>query len=252
MSRRCTLAFGLALLGVLALGLGTPLRAAEAEANNRLQPITGGQGDQPPAPWQRNGLPAQKMPFTDFSVATLEGQRALRIAAKASYGSLVHPLDQLAEPPQRLSWRWRIDQPNIAADLGSKAGDDNPVKVCLLFDLSLQAVPFMERQLMRIARASTGQELPAATLCYVWDARLPAGTVLDNAYSRRVRMIVLRGPEAPLQRWQAEQRNVAADFKRVFGDEAAQMPPLRAVAIGGDADNTGARSLAYLADLTLN
>ncbi|MBK8864674.1 MAG: DUF3047 domain-containing protein [Betaproteobacteria bacterium] len=142
-----------------------------------------------------------------------------------------------------------MQQPNAAADLRSKSGDDTAVKVCLSFDLPMSAVPFVERQLLRLARSRTGENLPAATLCWVWAGTEAHGARLDNAYSRRVRTIVLRnGSDAP-GRWHSESRDVAADFLRAFGDESATVPPLTAVIVAGDADNTGARSVAHVADL---
>jgi hypothetical protein len=42
---------------------------------------------------------------------------------------------------------------------------------------------------------------------------------------------------------------VAADFLRAFGDEAREVPPVSAVAVAGDADNTGAHSVAFVAGL---
>ena len=205
----------------------------------------------PAAPWRVVGLPKQTKPFTRFSAVTLDGQRVLRVEADASYGNLVHDLSELPEATRRLSWRWRLDDPNPGADLRRKDGDDSPLKVCALFDLPISALPFGERQLLRLARLSAGESLPSASVCYVWDSRLPPGTVLDNAFTRRVRMIVLRGPETPLRGWVSEQRDVAADFLRLFGDESKTVPPLVGVAVGADADNTQARSLGFVAGLTL-
>ncbi len=119
--------------------------------------------------------------------------------------------------------------------------------------MPLDRVPFLERKLLQVARANTGRDLPAATMCYVWDASLPVGTVLDNAYSRRVRYLVLRGRADAAAGWVAEQRDIGADFVRLFGDEAqGRVPPLQAVAIGADADNTGERSIAHVADVELS
>jgi hypothetical protein len=42
---------------------------------------------------------------------------------------------------------------------------------------------------------------------------------------------------------------VAADFKRAFGDESATVPPVTAVIVAGDADNTQGASLAWLTAL---
>ncbi len=237
----------LAIAGVVLLvGAAAPLRAA---APVLVQPA--GAADTPAAPWQLLGLPQQGLPATRYSVVALDGQRVLRVDAQGSYGNLVHPIARGTEARQ-LAWRWRLDEPNPAADLRRKDGDDSPLKVCALFDLPTDAVPFLERQVLRIARLRTGEALPAASVCYVWDARLAPGTVLDNAYSRRVRMVVLRGPEAGLRSWQAERRDVAADFLRLFGDEAQTVPPLLGIAITGDADNTRARSLGYVGSITLD
>ena len=100
------------------------------------------------------------------------------------------------------------------------------------------------------ACGATATALPAATVCYVWDPSLPVGTVLDNVYSRRLRVVVVRGQGDPLGAWADERRDVVADLRRLFADELGTvLPPLSAVAVSGDADNTGADSLGYVATL---
>lgn len=212
-----------------------------------LSPV--GPGPEPAAPWRFVGLPDQKLPKTRFSVAEVDGRRALRIESAGSYGNLVHPLD--GEGGTQLRWSWRVDRALPAADLRSKAGDDTALKVCAMYDLPLEALPFWERQKMRLARGVSGEALPAATLCYVWDPALPAGTVLPNAYTGRLRWMVLRGTGSATGAWQTEQRDLRADFLRVFGDDAKTVPPLTALVIGADADNTGGQALGFLADLVL-
>jgi hypothetical protein len=212
--------------------------------------------ERPGTPWQRIGLPRQTKPWTSFSVVQVDGDPVLQLDADNSYGHLMQLLPegavkQPAQGGQVLSWRWRLLQPNPAADLQRKDGDDTPVKVCAMFDMPLAAVPFFERQLLRLARERSGEALPTATVCYVWDARLPPGTVLDNAYTRRVRMIVLQGPQAPLRTWQSQQRDLAADFLHLFGKESRTVPAVLAIAVGADADNTQGRSQAQVADLVL-
>ncbi|MES2714860.1 MAG: DUF3047 domain-containing protein [Pseudomonadota bacterium] len=233
---------------LLAAALWWPVMAF-ADAPLLAQPA--GSGDVPATSWQVLGLPQQASSATRFSVVTLDGERVLRVEAQAGYGNLVHPLP--GHPSARhLRWRWRVDRSNPAADLRRRDADDNPLKVCALFDLPIEAVPFVERQLLRLARLRTGQKLPAASVCYVWDAQLPAGTVLDNIYSRRVRMIVLRGAEAGLRSWHAEQRDVRADFLRLFADEASTVPPLLGIGIAGDADNTLGHSVGHIGGITLD
>jgi hypothetical protein len=118
-----------------------------------------------------------------------------------------------------------------------------------MFDQPLADIPFLQRASLALARAATGQEVPAATLCYVWDARSPVGTQGANPYSARVRYLVLGGLNTPGDPWQTLQRRVGDDFQALFGAESAVTPPVIAVAVGADSDNTQGQSLAYLIDL---
>ena len=223
------------------------LLAASGAAAWMLPPLVdqpGGLG----AGWRVATLPDQKPPVTRYTAQTVGGRDALRIDAQASYGNLVHALAGVPAP-RTLSWSWRLQQPNTAADLLRKSGDDAAVKVCLSFDLPLAAVPFVERQLLRLARSRSGEALPAATLCWVWAGAEAPGALIDNAYTRRVRFIVLRNAADAPGTWFAESRDVAADFLRAFGDESAAVPPLTAVIVAGDADNTGGRSAAFVTGL---
>jgi len=203
------------------------------------------------AGWQVVGLPKQTLPMTRFGFAEQDGQRVLRVEASGSYGNLVHELPDGPPPGRWLQWRWKLDTPLSAADLRSKGGDDAALKVCALFDLPLEALGIVERAKMRMARAVSGQWLPAATLCYVWDPSLPAGTLLPNAHSPRLRWIVARGTGAQVGTWQPERHDLHADFLRAFRDEARTVPPLKAIAVGADADNTGGRSVGWVAALDL-
>jgi Protein of unknown function (DUF3047) len=219
--------------------------AGSALAADLASPIGG--GNEPPAPWRVAGLPQQNKPLTRFAVVELDKQRVLRVEADHAYGNLIHPLKDLRA--STLAWRWRVDQPAAGADLKRKSGDDAALKVCAFFDLPESQVPFVERQLLRIASSRAGEKLPTATLCYVWDEHLPQGTLLHNAYTHRVRYIVTHGTP---QRWSDEKHDLAADFQRAFGDDTLTVPPLTAIVIGADTDNTGSHSIGYVSDLHLS
>jgi hypothetical protein len=231
-----------------AAGAGGVLLAVVAARAGGLVPLDAGVGPSAPAPWHVAGLPMQSKPYTRFSIVQIDGKRVLRLDADRSYGNLVHPLAP-GEAGRFLSWRWRVDVPNDRANLRLSGGDDSAAEVCVMFDLPLEAVPFIDRQVVRLGRAHSAELLPTATVCYVWDAHFPIGTVLDNAFTRRIRMIVLRGAGTPLATWRSERRDVHADFLRLFGDEASEVPAILGVGVGADADSTQSRSLAYVADL---
>lgn len=234
-----------ASLGVLYVALGFFVQVAAAM--EALAPIAAEAGEGPQAPWAYAGLPAQKPPPTRYRVRELDGRRVLHVEADGSYGNLVHPLAGVASGV--LSWRWRVDTPLAAADLRSKQGDDAALKVCAMFELPRERVPFVERQLLRLAESRFGEPLPNATLCYVWDPSWPPGSLVPNAYTKRVRFITAGGGAGG---WLSERRDLAADFLRAFGDESREVPPLRAILVGADADNTGGRSSAWVDALRLD
>lgn len=205
----------------------------------------------PPAPWRFVGLPYQNKPMTQFRIVLHEGARVLEVRADESYGNLVHDLSGAASDARKLSWRWRVEVDNTAGDPTKRSGDDHVLAVCALFDLPLSAVPFAERQVLRAARVASGEPLPSATVCYTWDERQTQGAVSNSPFTRRVRYLVLRGSDEPLRQWRQEERDLRADFLRLFAGEVSVVPPLMGISVLGDADNTHGHSLALLADMVL-
>lgn len=238
-------------LAVLCCALA-PATPANAQAL-ALTAFSSATGALPPPPWRVVGVPGGKIPLTSYALVELDGRKVLRVQAAKSYGNLVHDLPAVVpEAGLQLRWRWRLDEALRGGDLRRREGDDSPLKVCALFDMPLARLGLIERNLLRLARAASGEKLPSATLCYVWDGTLAPGTLLPNAYSARVRFIVLDSGEQRLGQWVAHSRDLAADFRRAFGEESDAVPPLQAVLVGADADNTGGRSLGHVGDVTLS
>lgn len=219
-------------------------RGQELGVPAALTPLSGASGEPLPKPWRFAGLPGQTLPATRFTLERLEGRAVLRVQAKASYGNLLHPWTPATAG--YLRWRWRVDQPLKSSDLRRREGDDVALKVCALFDMPLGAVPFWERQVFRLAESRSGEKLPTATLCYVWDPSFAPNTVVVNAFSARVRYVTLGAAPGV---WQEVQRDLAADFLRAFGEETRTVPTLSAIGVGADADNTRGESLGWVTDL---
>ena len=197
--------------------------------------------------WQVSGLPGNKIPLAHFESTRLGDEAALKLVTNHSYGVLTHRWS--GQAPAELAWRWRLDQPLAKADITTKAGDDAALKVCVMFNQPLTDIAFFQRAALALARSATGQDIPNATLCYLWDSRYPAGTRGVNPYTGRVRYLVLNGVEAKTGQWLSQRRRIADDFATLFGTESPLMPPVIAIAVGADSDNTQGSSVAYLAQL---
>ena len=240
----CTRAFSL-----LGLFFGGLMLCGTAAAQG-LQAFSSASGNVPPAPWRVVALPGDKIPPTQFDLVALDGRQVLRVRADRSYANLSHATAPDMGSAQ-LQWKWRLDQPVANANLRRKEGDDVAIKVCALFDLPLEKIGFVERNLLRLARSKTGENLPGATLCYIWDPALAVGSIVPNAYTRRVRYLVLDSASSQLGQWSAHSRNLGKDFLQAFGDETDTVPPLLSILVGADTDNTLGQSLAYVGDVSL-
>ncbi|KGH03472.1 hypothetical protein P608_25200 [Comamonas thiooxydans] len=150
-----------------------------------------------------------------------------------------------------MQWRWRVDQLIDKADIKTRAGDDAALKLCISFDFDKSQLSFGERAKLRLGKISTGEDIPAETLCYVWDNKQPTGTVMHNAFTHRMRYIVLQSGSTHKGQWMAEQRNLASDYLHAFGDESQAMPTIIGVTVSADSDNTHGEGLAYMGDIRL-
>lgn len=202
-------------------------------------------------------LPAEWKPMkaanirnaTRYTLVGDGGVTVLRADAQAAASGLSRPLHvDPAEAPW-LRWRWKIASLIDKADLRRKDSDDFPARLYVMFDYPLEKLPFVERSKIRLARALFDPDLPVATLCYVWDGKAPAGTIAPSAYTSRVKIIVAESGAARIGRWVEFERNVAQDFRAAFGEDA---PPVSAIAVATDSDNTGAFATAFYGDISFN
>ena len=119
---------------LLALGMACATACATAQSLSPLVPADGAAA----STWRFVGFPKSKadIPATRFELAEVQGERALKVSTRASYGTWVHDLPKVN--PGRLQWRWRLDQPLTGgqgvADIQTKAGEDAALKVCVMFD----------------------------------------------------------------------------------------------------------------------
>ncbi len=177
-----------------------------------------------------------------------EGRTVLRITSAASASSVGIPLTAPAQSRTQLAWQWKVSRTIDSADMTQKAGDDFAARVYVFFDVPLDALPFVARTRIRLARLFFKAEVPTAALCYVWDNRQPVGTARFSAYTDRVRMIVMQSGAANAGKWISETRDVAADFRQAFGGEPAA---ITGVAVASDTDQTREAVTAWFGDVVL-
>jgi len=133
-----------------------------------------------------------------------------------------------------------------SADNTRRQTEDSPVRVIVAFDGDKSRLPFEDRIAFDQFRMITRQELPYATLVYIWENRVPEETIIASAHTSRIQMIVVESGGAELGRWPEYVRNVREDYRRAFGEEPG---PVRSVGIMTDTDNTGEEARGYYGDI---
>jgi hypothetical protein len=173
---------------------------------------------------------------TRYAKVTEDGRAALHARAEASASGAYRKADfNLADRPVA-SWSWKIARLIDKADNSKGSGEDSPARLVLAFDGDKSRLPMSDQAVMRLAKKLSGQNLPYATLMYIWSKDAPVGTVIPNPHSRRIQMIVAASGPGGVGTWQDATRDVAEDFRRAFKEEPGK---LLAYGVMTDTDNTG-------------
>jgi hypothetical protein len=185
---------------------------------------------------------------TQYQTDVVGSRTTLVARAHSSVSMLRKPLR--IEPAQLGSVRfsWLLPQLIANADMGERGSDDSPVRLVLAFEGDRSTFSLKNAMLNELALTLTGEEMPYATLMYVWCNRRPVGSVVHNNRTDRIRQLVVESGSTGLQQWRDYERNIRADYEKVFGEVPGA---LVGIAVMTDSDNTKSTVLAHYGDISL-
>lgn len=229
------------------LALCGPALAAPATATVPCQPRSLA-FDLKEAGWRHQPLSKLKRD-THYSVVA-EGERkaVLRASADGSASSYVAALTPAMRTPMTLSWEWKTAALVPGADNRDKSREDAPLRVMVSFDGDVSTLPEDERKHLARAKILSGQEVPFATLMYIWTDQVAVGTVIPSAHTSQVKMLAVASGPGGLGSWQTVQRKLADDYRLAFGTDPGAV---LGVAVMTDTDNTGAKAVGEYSNIRL-
>jgi Protein of unknown function (DUF3047) len=236
------------VFGALACALCTTCTAAQSDAVIEVGAFSHETIGGLPSGWKPLTFPKIKT-YTRYALVPDDGRIVVRADASASASGLITAVNIDPHAYPLIRWRWKIANLIAHADLTRKSGDDYPARLYINFRGKPEALGFLEKVEAAIYRRFYGQDLPTAAINYVWDGKAPAGTIAPNAYTERVRMIVVESGAQNVGRWIAEERNLLEDYHAAFGKDP---PPIVSVAIMTDTDNTRASVAAWYGDISFH
>ena len=162
-----------------------------------------------------------------YTLVDRHGTRAIQGHANATASALYQNRRINLEKTPILRWQWQVGNTFDIADERSKAGDDFPARVYVVYKKG----PF-----------------PWNTFAinYVWSSGNDVGDHWPSAYTDKSHVVVLQTGERHLGQWMSERRNVAQDFKNFFGLDVRKV---NGYAIMVDGDNTGSTATTWFADI---
>jgi hypothetical protein len=151
------------------------------------------------------------------SVAMRSDKASFALQRQLSIDLSSHPM---------LAWKWRVDELPLGGDFRSSRTDDQAAQLYVIFSRT-------------------------RAIAYLWDTSAGAGTVGDAAGVppfTRVKVMVLRSGKAEAGLWLNEERNLAEDYRRLFGEEA---PGSKAIGIRLqiNSQHTGSEAACAFADI---
>ncbi len=164
---------------------------------------------------------------TRYALKNQDGRAVLRADSSAAASGLYREVSiELGKTPI-LNWTWQIGNILAGADERTRAGDDYPARVYVIFSGGLM---FWRTRAIN----------------YVWSNKQPTGSSWPNAFTSNAHMIAVESGAGRVGQWIGERRDVRADYRRVFGEEPGRVD---AVAIMTDTDNTGTTATAWYGDI---
>ena len=179
-----------------------------------------------PSGWKGSNWGSPKF---DFTIVENGGHRVMHLKSDGDSSTISLDIKgkvNLKETPI-IEWRWRVTKLPAGADARKAATDDQAGQVYVTWPRFPQAVR-------------------SQTIGYIWDTTAPAGSVFKSEKTGTVIFVVLQSGPSKLGQWIAETRNVAEDFKKLYGEEPENPG---AISVSIDSDDVKSTAEAFIGNI---
>jgi hypothetical protein len=178
--------------------------------------------------WKPKGFKGR----TIYTIESSEGESYVKAVSDATASALFYKIKvDMARKPI-LSWKWRVikfPDKKGKEDLKSAKKDDFGARIYVIFP------SFMFTN--------------TRALEYIWTKGLKEGDISASPYSKNLQLFVAQSGEPKDEEWVYEERDVYADYLKVFGE--APKKSIGAIAIMADADSTKSTAEAVFDDIRI-
>jgi hypothetical protein len=166
---------------------------------------------------------------TDYRLTRDNGRVVVQATSHAAASGLVKEIAFNPAEFRYLRWSWKIENTIPGGDETTREGDDYAARLYVVFP----GLFFWQTRAIN----------------YIWANQLAKGESIPNAYTGQAMMLAVQSGPLLAGRWLAEERDIRADYTRLFGEEPEKAT---AIAIMTDTDNTGESAVAWYGDIVLS
>ena len=200
-----------------------------------------------PKGWQFYRLAPYKK-NTVYRLENYQGRTVLSANAQSAASGLAVKLKPQSPKNAWLQWEWKAVGSIPSADNAERATDDAPLRILIAFDGNKSKLPIKDRLAFEMASLISGQDMPYATLMYIWAGKGAVDTIIPNANSARIKMVVVDSGWTGIGEWRKHERNLSADYIAAYGEAPGN---LIGVGILTDTDNTRSEVKAFYGDIEI-
>ena len=164
----------------------------------------------------------------DFKIEADGQAKVLHLKSEGDGSTISKELKVDTKQYPIIEWRWKAVVLPKGGDSRKGATDDQAIQVYVTF------VRFPAAVRSRI-------------IGYVWDTTAPAGTIVKSEKAGTVTYVIMRSGAAELGKWITETRNVAEDYKKIWGEEPQEL--VGAVAVAIDSNDTKSTSESFVGEI---
>src|SRR5262245_4469426 len=167
-------------------------------------------------------------PRYDFAVIADGPGQVLRLRSRGDNSIISKEIRVDVRRFPLLVWRWKVTTLPAGGDSRRKESDDQAAQLYVTFP-------------------RFPATLRSRIIGYVWDTQAPVGTVVRSEAGRPAVYVVVRSGDADAGRFIVETRDVARDYRAIWGEEPGE--DARVLSIAVDSNDTRSSAESFIAEI---
>ena len=183
---------------------------------------------------------------TIYSLVADQNISVIRASSESGASGLIKPvsIDITAYPI--MTWRWKVTERPAAHSDERRSDDDHAARIYLIFNTP---EPNESRWSWLWRQFSANKAQKTHAINYIWANNSEVASIKPNPYTASVMMISVNTGSDDMGKWVEHRRNLLEDYRATFNQSA---PPISAIAIMTDSDNTESKAIAFYGDISFS